>query len=135
MSALAMQAELLNTNTRYLHGTIIEYARRLAATFPDPLSVLHETILGCAGQIEPAPGYLAAAYAGAREAGALCIAAGRGIRPRYRCRAPGAAVLCAVLNLIPFAVITGVLRLVALGIAGYDAIYNWLERVHPCRRG
>ncbi|MFG1684392.1 aminotransferase class III-fold pyridoxal phosphate-dependent enzyme [Nonomuraea sp. NPDC049269] len=171
VSALAAQAELVNTNTRYLHGTIIEYARRLAATFPDPLSVviltnsgseandlalrmartvtgrehvlvldsayhgnlsslvelspykfnraggngpgprvrvcelpdayrgrygadgplyatdvaahcagappaafLHESILGCAGQIEPAPGYLVAAYAGAREAGALCIA-------------------------------------------------------------
>ncbi|GAA3262969.1 aminotransferase class III-fold pyridoxal phosphate-dependent enzyme [Nonomuraea helvata] len=171
VSALAAQAELLNTNTRYLHGTIIEYARRLAATFPDPLSVvmltnsgseandlalrmartatgrehvlvldwayhgnlgslvevspykfnraggdgpgprvrvcelpdpyrgrygadgpryaadvathcadappaafLHESILGCAGQIEPAPGHLAAAYAAAREAGALCIA-------------------------------------------------------------
>ncbi|MEV0237693.1 aminotransferase class III-fold pyridoxal phosphate-dependent enzyme [Nonomuraea sp. NPDC050786] len=171
VSALAAQAELLNTNTRYLHGTIIEYARRLAATFPDPLSVvmltnsgseandlalrmartatgreqvlvldwayhgnlgslvevspykfnraggsgpgprvrvcelpdpyrgrygadgpryatdvaahcadtppaafLHESILGCAGQIEPAPGYLAAAYDAARETGALCIA-------------------------------------------------------------
>jgi hypothetical protein len=38
------------------------------------------------------------------------------------------AVLCAVLNLIPVAVISGVLSLVALGIAGYDAIYNWLDR-------
>jgi 4-aminobutyrate aminotransferase-like enzyme len=29
----------LNTNTRYLHGAVIDYARRLAATFPDPLNV------------------------------------------------------------------------------------------------
>src|SRR3954451_12367939 len=30
----------LNTNTRYLHDTIVTYARRLAATLPDPLSVV-----------------------------------------------------------------------------------------------
>ena len=29
----------LNTNTRYLHGSVIDYARRLAATLPDPLHV------------------------------------------------------------------------------------------------
>ena len=29
----------LNTNTRYLHGSIVDYARRLAATLPDPLHV------------------------------------------------------------------------------------------------
>ena len=29
----------LNTNTRYLHGSVIDYARRLAATLPDPLGV------------------------------------------------------------------------------------------------
>jgi len=34
------QADRLNTNTRYLHQTIIEYARNLAATLPDPLSVV-----------------------------------------------------------------------------------------------
>ncbi|MCB9432004.1 MAG: aminotransferase class III-fold pyridoxal phosphate-dependent enzyme [Ardenticatenaceae bacterium] len=37
--ALTNQANVLNTNTRYLHDHIIEYAKRLAATFPDPLSV------------------------------------------------------------------------------------------------
>jgi len=36
----AEQAERLNTNTRYLHDIIVEYGRNLAATFPDPLSVL-----------------------------------------------------------------------------------------------
>ena len=30
---------VLNTNTRYLHDHIVDYARRLLATFPDPLSV------------------------------------------------------------------------------------------------
>ena len=33
------QMALLNTNTRYLHGAVVEYARRLAATLPDPLHV------------------------------------------------------------------------------------------------
>jgi 4-aminobutyrate aminotransferase-like enzyme/Ser/Thr protein kinase RdoA (MazF antagonist) len=175
-AALCDQAGVLNTNTRYLHPAIVEYARRLAALFPDPLSVvffvnsgseandlalrlarahtrrevvlalehayhghtsalievshykfaraggagagprvrvcqlpdpyrgqhgddgaayaedvarhahdlaaagsgaaafLHESIPGVAGQIELATGYLAAAYAHARAAGAVCIA-------------------------------------------------------------
>jgi len=33
------QMELLNTNTRYLSELILEYARKLTATLPDPLSV------------------------------------------------------------------------------------------------
>ena len=33
------QMRVLNTNTRYLHATVLEYAERLAATLPDPLSV------------------------------------------------------------------------------------------------
>ncbi len=37
--ALARQAALLNTNTRYLHDNIVRYAQRLAATLPDPLTV------------------------------------------------------------------------------------------------
>lgn len=44
------------------------------------------------------------------------------------------AVLCAVLNLIPVAVITGILALIALVMAGNDAIYNWLDRAGPRRR-
>jgi 4-aminobutyrate aminotransferase-like enzyme/murein DD-endopeptidase MepM/ murein hydrolase activator NlpD len=39
-AALCEQAGVLNTNTRYLHPAIVEYARRLAALFPDPLSVV-----------------------------------------------------------------------------------------------
>jgi len=37
----AAQAGTLNTNTRYLHDGIVEYARNLAATLPDPLSVVY----------------------------------------------------------------------------------------------
>jgi 4-aminobutyrate aminotransferase-like enzyme/Ser/Thr protein kinase RdoA (MazF antagonist) len=33
------QMAVLNTNTRYLHPSIVRYAERLAATLPDPLSV------------------------------------------------------------------------------------------------
>jgi 4-aminobutyrate aminotransferase-like enzyme/Ser/Thr protein kinase RdoA (MazF antagonist) len=39
-AALCEQAGVLNTNTRYLHPAIVEYARRLVALFPDPLSVV-----------------------------------------------------------------------------------------------
>lgn len=39
-AALCEQAGALNTNTRYLHPAIVEYARRLVALFPDPLSVV-----------------------------------------------------------------------------------------------
>ena len=33
------QMGVLNTNTRYLHAAVLEYAERLSALFPDPLSV------------------------------------------------------------------------------------------------
>jgi 4-aminobutyrate aminotransferase-like enzyme len=39
VKALARQASVLNTNTRYLHPTIVRYAERLLATLPDPLEV------------------------------------------------------------------------------------------------
>lgn len=35
------QMETLNTNTRYLHDTILTYAERLTATLPDPLNVCY----------------------------------------------------------------------------------------------
>ena len=41
VDALAAQARVLNTNTRYLHPAVVEYAERLAALFPDPLSVVY----------------------------------------------------------------------------------------------
>jgi 4-aminobutyrate aminotransferase-like enzyme/Ser/Thr protein kinase RdoA (MazF antagonist) len=46
VEAIAEQAARLNTNTRYLHANITEYARRLAATFPDPLNVVMLTNSG-----------------------------------------------------------------------------------------
>ena len=39
VEAACRQMALLNTNTRYLHENIVEYARRLCGTFPDPLEV------------------------------------------------------------------------------------------------
>jgi 4-aminobutyrate aminotransferase-like enzyme/Ser/Thr protein kinase RdoA (MazF antagonist) len=46
----------------------------LAASGYPPAAFMAESILSCGGQIVPPPGYLAAAYAHARSAGALCIA-------------------------------------------------------------
>src|SRR3954447_3856120 len=39
VAAGCQQMELLNTNTRYLSGLILEYAEKLTATLPDPLNV------------------------------------------------------------------------------------------------
>jgi 4-aminobutyrate aminotransferase-like enzyme/Ser/Thr protein kinase RdoA (MazF antagonist) len=41
VEALALQAARLNTNTRYLHRSILDYADRLGGLFPDPLSVVY----------------------------------------------------------------------------------------------
>ena len=41
VEALVRQATTLNTNTRYLHDRVLEYAERLGATFPRPLSVVY----------------------------------------------------------------------------------------------
>ena len=46
VAAIARQAAVLNTNTRYLHRTILDYAERLAATLPAPLSVVYFTNSG-----------------------------------------------------------------------------------------
>ena len=46
VEALSRQASILNTNTRYLHPTILDYAERLGATFAAPLSVVY---LVCSG--------------------------------------------------------------------------------------
>ncbi|MGY6652913.1 hypothetical protein ACXIZN_12145 [Amycolatopsis sp. TRM77291] len=46
----------------------------------------------------------------------------------------GAAVLCSVLDLIPAAVITGILGLLGLCVAGYDLIDGWSERADLRRR-
>jgi 4-aminobutyrate aminotransferase-like enzyme len=45
-AAIARQASVLNTNTRYLHESILEYAERLAGTLPAPLEVCFFTNSG-----------------------------------------------------------------------------------------
>lgn len=40
LAAGQRQMAVLNTNTRYLHDSVVTYARRLAATLPDPLRVV-----------------------------------------------------------------------------------------------
>ncbi|HMB89916.1 MAG TPA: aminotransferase class III-fold pyridoxal phosphate-dependent enzyme, partial [Rhodothermales bacterium] len=39
VQATQRQVGVLNTNTRYLHDALVDYAERLTATLPDPLSV------------------------------------------------------------------------------------------------
>jgi 4-aminobutyrate aminotransferase-like enzyme len=39
VEALSRQAAVLNTNTRYLHETLVRYAERLCSMLPDPLRV------------------------------------------------------------------------------------------------
>ncbi len=39
VQAIRTQAAILNTNTRYLHENVVQYAERLSATLPDPLRV------------------------------------------------------------------------------------------------
>ena len=46
VEALSKQATRLNTNTRYLHDTIVEYAERLTNYFPDPLNVVYFVCTG-----------------------------------------------------------------------------------------
>lgn len=46
VEALARQAAILNTNTRYLHDTLLDYAERLGVTFPKPLSVVYMVCSG-----------------------------------------------------------------------------------------
>ncbi len=46
VQAAQAQMATLNTNTRYLHPLVLDYAERLKATFPESLSVLHFTNSG-----------------------------------------------------------------------------------------
>lgn len=45
-AAVAAQLATLNTNTRYLHETAVQYAEELASTFPSPLEVCYFTASG-----------------------------------------------------------------------------------------
>ncbi|XP_070117695.1 ethanolamine-phosphate phospho-lyase isoform X4 [Equus przewalskii] len=46
VKAALKQMEVLNTNSRFLHDNIVEYAKRLAATLPEQLSVCYFTNSG-----------------------------------------------------------------------------------------
>lgn len=46
VAAIARQAEVLNTNARYLHKTLLDYADRIVATMPGDLSVC---VFACSG--------------------------------------------------------------------------------------
>uniref|UniRef100_A0A5F8ATU9 Ethanolamine-phosphate phospho-lyase n=1 Tax=Macaca mulatta TaxID=9544 RepID=A0A5F8ATU9_MACMU len=46
VKAALKQMELLNTNSRFLHDNIVEYAKRLSATLPEKLSVCYFTNSG-----------------------------------------------------------------------------------------
>ncbi len=63
-AAVAQQA-LLNTNTRYLHDAVVSYARRLAGTLPDPLSVVF--LVNSGSEANDLALRLAYAHTGSRE--------------------------------------------------------------------
>jgi 4-aminobutyrate aminotransferase-like enzyme/Ser/Thr protein kinase RdoA (MazF antagonist) len=65
VAAAAEQALLLNTNTRYLHEAVTSYARRLAATMPDPLSVVF--LVNSGSEANDLALRLAYAHTGSRE--------------------------------------------------------------------
>ena len=65
VAAAAAQMARLNTNTRYLHDLFVTYARRLAATLPDPLSVVF--LVNSGSEANDLALRLARAHTGARE--------------------------------------------------------------------
>ncbi len=65
VEAAAEQMARLNTNTRYLHDLLVTYARRLAATLPDPLSVVF--LVNSGSEANDLALRLARAHTGARD--------------------------------------------------------------------
>lgn len=65
VEAVRKQASVLNTNTRYLHETIVRYARRLTALLPDPLKVCF--FVNSGSEANDLALRLAAAYTGRRD--------------------------------------------------------------------
>lgn len=63
--AVAAQLGTLNTNTRYLHELVLQYADELAATFPTPLEVCYFTASG--SEANELALRLARAHTGARD--------------------------------------------------------------------
>ena len=65
LQAAQDQIALLNTNTRYLHDKIVEYAEALAATLPEPLSVCF--FVNSGSEANELALRLAVAYTGGRD--------------------------------------------------------------------
>ena len=65
VAAAAAQMARLNTNTRYLHDLFASYARRLAATLPDPLTVVF--LVNSGSEANDLALRLARAHTGARD--------------------------------------------------------------------
>lgn len=64
VKAAAKQMELLNTNSRFLHDNIIEFAKRLTATLPQTLSVCYFTNSGYVSGfwLPPSPLFIGAPF-------------------------------------------------------------------------
>ncbi len=65
VKAAQTQMAKLNTNSRYLHDTLVEYSRRLTALFPDPLNVCF--IVNSGSEANDLAIRLARAYTGNRD--------------------------------------------------------------------
>jgi 4-aminobutyrate aminotransferase-like enzyme/Ser/Thr protein kinase RdoA (MazF antagonist) len=68
-AAAAAQERTLNTNTRFLHPAVVEYAERLAATLPDPLRVV--TFVNSGSEANELAVRMARAHTGAHDMAVL----------------------------------------------------------------
>ncbi|HEY1366077.1 MAG TPA: aminotransferase class III-fold pyridoxal phosphate-dependent enzyme [Gaiellaceae bacterium] len=71
-AAAEHQQRVLNTNTRYLHETILDYAERLAATLPAPLEVVY--LVNSGSEANELALRLARAATGRRDVAVLSVA-------------------------------------------------------------
>ncbi len=104
VAAAQRQMALLNTNTRYLHDHLAEYALRLTATFPEPLSVCFFVCTGT--EANDLALRLARAHTGCREL-VVVDHAYHGHSPSlveisaYKCEGPGGDGLAAHAHKVP----------------------------------
>lgn len=104
VAAAQRQMAQLNTNTRYLHDHLAEYALRLTATFPEPLSVCFFVCTGT--EANDLALRLARTHTGSRELVVLDHAY-HGHSPSlveisaYKCEGPGGEGLAAYAHKVP----------------------------------
>jgi 4-aminobutyrate aminotransferase-like enzyme len=104
VAAIQRQAAVLNTNTRYLHDQIVEYARRLGDTLPEPLSVCY--FVNSGSEANDLALRLALAHTGRREVVVLDHAY-HGNSPSlielspYKCEGPGGSGLAGHAHKVP----------------------------------